>query len=386
MAIIKSKGKGKDRRWVLRYDGTPDVITGKRKQLQKTFKSQREAKEFLDQISFEKAGLVTSLSTKKTFLTTTPFKEYAKKWFEGEYFQNVRVNTFKIRRFYLEKHLVPFFGDKPLSSVTADDVKEFYKKLKVDGYATKTISSLHKFLSTLLQSAVDNGDLEINPMSGIKKKPKDPIRVAQPWSYNEIHQFLEVAEREAKDVMYDFVLSSGLRQGEVFALPWYNIDFERETVTVTQSVSYDANGVPELIPKGEGSHRTLSIPSYLVAKLEQHKRIQDMRKEQFGDHYQHDLNLVFPKTDGGFHNPNNIRRQLYGLMKKAKVRRITFHDLRHTHASMLIRSGAQPKIVQARLGHKDIETTFRYYAHLWPNADQEAVKVLEKMMAKERKS
>ncbi|MGI8387530.1 tyrosine-type recombinase/integrase [Robertmurraya sp. P23] len=109
-----------------------------------------------------------------------------------------------------------------------------------------------------------------------------------------------------------------------------------------------------------------------------HKEIQEALKKRIGSHYEHELDLVFPVQQGGFQNPSNIRRQLYGLMKKAGVRRISFHDLRRTHASMLIRSGAQHKLVQGRLGHADVETTFKYYVHLWTNADQETIRNLER--------
>jgi integrase len=207
-------------------------------------------------------------------------------------------------------------------------------------------------------------------------------RIAHPWNYNEMNDFLDVAEEEGKDMLYNLTLRTGLRQGEVFALPWFNVDLERKTVTVTRSVSFDEDGKPELIVKGPRSYRTLSISDSLVKKLKNHKEEQEKIKRRFGVHYQRELDLVFPSKEGGYLNPSNVRRQLYRLMEKAGVRRITFHDLKHTHASMLIRSGAQPKIVQARLGHQDIKTTFRYYGHLWPNADEHAVNALEKELEK----
>jgi integrase len=389
MASVKIKGKGSKKRWVVRYDGAPDPETGNRKQLQKTFKSSKEAEEFRAQVTLKRSyqgemDQSDTSSNNEAEVEEILFVEYATKWLEEEYYQKVRATTFKAGRYFMEKHICPFFGDKYLSDVTTQDIKEFYAKLKRDGYAQKTISSIHKFLSSFFQATIENGVLTEHPIKAIKNKPKDPIRIAHPWSYAEMDQFLAVAEKEEKDVMYDFTLSTGLRQGEVFALPWFNIDLDQKTVTVTRSVSYDEKGNPELIPKAPRSYRTLSLPTNLVEKLKEHKKKQDIMKQRIGEDYHHDLDLVFPKTDGGFHNPSNVRRQLYNLMKKANVRRITYHDFRHTHSSLLIRSGAQPKVVQERLGHEDIETTFRYYGHLWPNADQEAVRGLEKEMEKHK--
>lgn len=184
--------------------------------------------------------------------------------------------------------------------------------------------------------------------------------------------------------MYDFTLSTELREGEGLALPWFNLDLEKGEVTVTRSVSYDEKGNPELIPKTEKSYRTVTLPSSLIQKLQKHKEKQMVMKMRFGEAYQHDLDLVFPTMNGGFLNPSNVRRELYRLMKEANVRKITFHDLRHTHASLLIKNGASPKLVQQRLGHKDVETTLRYYAHLYPNADKEAVSSYEKEIEKHK--
>lgn len=292
-----------------------------------------------------------------------------------EYYLKVRASTFKTRRVYLEKQLIPFFKDTPIASISTDDVRNFYAYLKRKGTSQKPSAPSINFCQHYFK----------RPLKDMKDKPKDPDPSADPWNTSEIGCFLAVAEREEKDEMYDFTLSTGLRQGEVFALPWNNIDIEKKQVTVTRSVSYDEDGNPELIPKARSSYRTLSIPPYLIEKLNKLKEKQEKQKKRFGDNYQHGLDLVFPTMNGGFQNPSNVRRQFYNLIKKAKDRRITFHDLRHTHATTLIRGGVQPRVVQYRLGHADIETTFRYYGHLWANADQQAADLFEEMMVKRLK-
>jgi len=385
MASKKTKGKGKNKRYVVRYDGGNDPKTGKRIQKQKTFMTSKEADEFLALVTLqtnEKVDPPLLKQEDKKEKEHIPFRQYVERWYNTNYYQEVRPSTFKNARFFLNKHIYPFFEDKALDNITSQDITEFYALKKKEGYADKTVSGIHKFLSKIFQDAVDKGDLIQHPMQGIKKKPKDPVRIGHPWSYAEVVQFLEVAEGEEKDLLYDFTLSTGLRQGEVLSLAWFNIDFEQATVTVTQSLSYDDKQKPELFLKSQSSYRTLSLPKYLIKKLQAHKEQQENLKERMGDAYHHELNLVFPNISGGFLNPSNVRRQMYNLMDKAGVRRITFHELRHTHASLLIRNGAHPKIVMGRLGHKDIETTLRYYAHLWPNADQEAIQDLEEQMAR----
>jgi integrase len=379
MATYKKKGKGKKTRYVVRYDGERDPVTKERKQLQKTFRTEKEAKEFVSVLTLNKSTTFfpTGMLVKKEPIAVS-FQAYAIQWFEGKFYTRVRSNTFKNRRYYLEKHILPFFGDKNLSSITPSDIDNFYAHLKRNGYADKTISTIHKFLNSLFRSAAINGDLTESPMEKLEKKPKDPVRIAEPWTLKESSQFIEAAERAGKDVLYDFDLDTGLRQGEALALPWFNVDLEQKTVTVTRSVSYDEDGNPELLPKTPESYRTLSLSDTIIEKLQNHKRRQDQLKKRFGPNYNYELDLVFPTSRGDFLNPSNVRREFYALIKKAGVRRIRFHDLRHTHSAMLIRTGSSPGTVQERLGHEDIETTFKYYGHLWRNADREAVDKLEK--------
>lgn len=388
MPNVKTRGKGKKARYVVRYDGPRDPSTGERVQKQKSFKTSKEAEEFRSLVSLnssQRTNFPFPNMEEQNMKESVPFHTYVENWFETDYYQQVRASTFKKGRFFLNKHIFPFFEDKMLDEITSKDIIQFYALKKKERYADKTISGIHKFLSKIFQDAVDNDALTQHPMQGIKKKPRDPVRICQPWSYSEIAKFLGVAEGEGKGLIYDFTLSTGLRLGEVLTLPWFALNFDHGTVTVTQSISYDEEGKPELFVKSTTSYRTLSLPKDLIEKLKEHREQQEEIRRRLGKAYSPQLNLVFPNMKGGYLNPSNVRRQMYKLMDKAGVRRIKFHDLRHTHASLLIRNGAHPKIVMGRLGHKDVETTIRFYAHLWPNADQEAINVLEKEMTRHRK-
>lgn len=391
MASKKTIGKGKNKRYIVRYD---DPSPYKRKQKQKTFKSSKEADEFIAHVTLQSNGkedflsrfMVPPTKQEEELKSGLLFKDYAENWYNVDFYNRVRPGTYKARGFYLRNHILPFFGPLLLEEVDAKKIQEFYALKKREGYATKTISSLHKFLSSLLQSAVDEELLVAHPMHKIKKKPKDTDRIADPWTYEEWVQFLGTAEQDGTDTMYDFAGNTGLRQGEVFALPWFNVDLATGAVTVTRSVSYDESGKPELFPKSKDSYRTIALPEYLITKLKKHKEEQMRVRERIGDEYPSELDLVFPNLHGGFLDPSNVRRQFYRLIQKAGVRKITFHDLRHMHASLLIKLGAQPKVVMGRLGHRDVETTIRYYSHLYPNADQEAIVQLETELLKHKQA
>ncbi|WP_373323197.1 phage integrase SAM-like domain-containing protein [Alkalihalobacterium chitinilyticum] len=100
------------------------------------------------------------------------FRQFAIKWYEVDYYRSVRASTFKNRRFYLDKHILPFLGDRYLHEITGDVINEFYAELKRKGYAPKTISSIHKFLSRLLKSSVKKGYIEVHPMEELELSPR----------------------------------------------------------------------------------------------------------------------------------------------------------------------------------------------------------------------
>jgi integrase len=188
----------------------------------------------------------------------------------------------------------------------------------------------------------------------IQSKPVQRMQIRQlsnnrPWSSKEVSKFLAVANNEGKGLLYDFALSTGLRQGEILALPWFNVDLKQGTVTVSRTASFFSNGDADLITS-RCHHRTISLPPSLVEKVKKHKEEQDEIKQRLREDYLHGPDLVFPRMDGGLRNPSSIRIQLYRLIEKANLRQISFHELRYIHESRLVQSGAHPQFIQERLG------------------------------------
>jgi integrase len=188
----------------------------------------------------------------------------------------------------------------------------------------------------------------------IQSKPKQRMQNQQlsnkrPWSSKEVSQFLAVANKEGKGLLYDFTLSTGLRLGEVLALPWFNVDLKQGTVTVSRSVSFFSNEGADL-STSRSHHRTISLPPSLVEKMKKHKEEQNEIKQRLREEYRHGLDLVFPRMDGGLRNPSSIRFQLYRLIEKANLWQINFHELRNIHESRLVQNGAHPQSIQERLG------------------------------------
>ncbi|WP_188048646.1 site-specific integrase [Bacillus sp. CH30_1T] len=190
-------------------------------------------------------------------------------------------------------------------------------------------------------------------MKGMMKMNKKPVRKFVPWSNKEVIEFLKVAELEGSGEMYKFVLSTGVRLGELLALTWDNVDFDKETLTVNKNAISTRSGEEQIEPLRSGSHTT-ALPSNLVITLKKYK---EKQRREIGKRNQHKLNLVFPDKTGGVRKPSTVRIEFYRLIEKANVRKITFHDLRRMHAILLVNAGASLDLIKNRLRHSRIETT-----------------------------
>ena len=161
-----------------------------------------------------------------------------------------------------------------------------------------------------------------------------------------------------------------MREGELFGLHWEDVDLKKAVVRVRRALR-DVNGHPEIAePKTRASRRQIALNPRAVRALRAHRK----RVEAAGDVSA----LVFTGPDGGLIRRSNfLRREFQPLLERAKVPRIRFHDLRHTTATLLLRDGAHPKVVQEILGHERIGTTLDTYSHTVPTMQREALNRLK---------
>lgn len=180
-----------------------------------------------------------------------------------------------------------------------------------------------------------------------------------PWSHDEINRVLEVANFEGEGMMYKFVLSTGLRLGELLALSWSDIDFDKQTVTISKNVIPSGKSI-EVIRSGP---RTIMLSPYLISELQHFREQQQVVKGNLEGTETNKMKLVFPKKDGGIQSPYTVRVKFNRLIEKASVKRLTFHDLRKMHVVLLF------NIMQHQLGHKDLESTRKRFIYFNPNVD-----------------
>jgi integrase len=173
-------------------------------------------------------------------------------------------------------------------------------------------------------------------------------------------------------------LTTGLRSGELFGLRWQDVDLDAGMLTVNQTLEKPGPNPRFGRPKSKASRRTVTLSAQVVETLRRHKGKQNEDRLQLGAEW-YDFGLCFTVFDGKPLRSGNIRRDAFHpLIKKAGVPMIRFHDLRHSHATMLLSAGIHPKVVSERLGHSGIGITLDTYSHVMPNLQREAADTLER--------
>lgn len=300
-----------------------------------------------------------------------------------------RKATYARYKHVIERKLGPTLGRIRLQELKTADVKKYYTDSAA--LAGATLAQHHAILHGALKAAVLEGLLTRNVAALVVGKPR-PQRdhdalLNNCWDADEARAFLK-ASRDAGEQFAAFAalaLDSGARKGELCGLQWLNVDLDAGRVTFMRQLVQPGRH-PEFGPVKNGKPRTVDLAAETVNLLRAHKRHQAEVKLANRAKY-HDLGLVFAKEWGHLHGredslglplqANNLgQREFARIVKAAGVRRITIHGLRHTSATLLLKSEVPPHVVQQRLGHKRIEMTLGIYAHALPSMQQDAARRL----------
>lgn len=192
--------------------------------------------------------------------------------------------------------------------------------------------------------------------------------------------FLNIAEGHVHYIVYSLAIHTGMRKGEILGLRWKDINMEGKSLTIQQTVNWTpSEGIIIQDTKTASSTRRISIGSLLINDLVQQKEVIKANKEQFGNKYQ-DNDLVCCYENGEPIKPRRITETFAYLTNKSGLPKIRFHDLRHSHASMLLNNGVNPKIGAERLGHSSVQIYLDRYSHLLPDMQRDAVDLVEEKM------
>lgn len=284
---------------------------------------------------------------------------------------------FHVRRFIKE------FGKVALAKLTPQQVQAFYARLLKQGLAPTTTNRTHAIIKGALKDAMRLGLISRNVLD-IVRPPRYEPAPKQVLTEEQARQLLKAVRGDRLEALYVLVLATGMREGELFALLWGDVDFESGSLEVRHGLQRTIQGYRMHRPKTRSSKRTIALAPHVVKALQQHRQRQEEEKLILGDAWDCTYDLVFPNAFGRPKKPTNfIRKQFPRMLAKAGLPDIDFHDLRHTAATLLLKRGVHIKVVSEMLGHSSISITLQIYAHVLPNMQRDAADMVAKMFGGE---
>lgn len=283
--------------------------------------------------------------------------------------QRLKPSTVANKRFLIDLKVTPYFGKIPLQEIKPTDVRKWqnsltsYRDENGQPYSQTYLKTINNQLTAIFNYAVKYYGLRENPChkaGSMGKKKADEMLF---WTKDEFHTFIEsIKDRTESYTIFMTMYYTGIREGELLALTPADIDLDRKTLTVNKSYQR-LNGKDVITsPKTPKSNRNIPIPDGLCK--EYMSRCFELQKDD----------RLFPYTKSFLYH------EMEHGCKVSGIRRIRVHDIRHSHASLLVEMGFSPLLIAERLGHEKVQTTMNTYSHLYPNKQIEVARQLDGIM------
>lgn len=302
---------------------------------------------------------------RKFLLRSTPL-EMKLEDFVNLYYEDVK-NGLKYRSVHTKKsvinrHILPYFGERPINSITAPEIIKWQNCIMELGYKPTYLRSIQNQLTAIFTHASEIYDLENNPCKKVEKMGEANTKRIDFWTKDEYDCFIQLSEPGSKYyVLFETLFWTGMRIGELLALTKADIDTVKGVIHITKT--YCRKDRMDLItePKTRESVRDVDIPEFLATELQEYMdRLYGLKDEE----------RVFPIV------AEAVQHAMKRRIAKTELKKITVHDLRHSHVAYLIDKDVQPFIIKERLGHADIKMTLNTYGHLYPSKQKKLVEML----------
>jgi integrase len=361
---ITKRGKNS---WQLKFD-VPSV-DGRRQQRYATVRgSYQEAQKELTRLLGEKdAGNLADP-------TNTTVAEYSRQWLTSTHEQSPK--TLERYSQLIELQVIPHLGAHKLQKLAPEHVQQWHGALIGEGLSRRTVGHAHRVLRLVLQCAVKNKSLTRN-VATVHAPPKVEEGEIEILSPTQIADVLAKLDGHTLFPIVSLALATGMRRGELLALQWGDIDLDGGTLRVERSIEETKLGLRLKPPKTKRGRRNISLPTETVAVLRALKIKQLEFRLALGVGNIAPETLVFGTLEGDLVRPRNLSKTWWRARGALKLPGVSFHAFRHSHASILIRSGVDVITVSRRLGHANASITLNVYGHLIEGADAAAAKAME---------
>ncbi len=281
----------------------------------------------------------------------------------------LKQSTLLTKKAVLQTHILPFFGSKPINEIKASDVRRWQAKLmsSPNNYSQTYLKKINTELNSIINYAKRFYDLNTNPCGKAGTIGKAKAEEMHYWTYNEYIAFREgVKDKSLSYICFEVLYWTGMREGELLALSPADIDLDNKTISINRTYQRIEGKDVFTSPKTRKSKRKIPIPDFLCQEL----------SDYIQSRYMLDADeRLFPVTK------SYLSHEMIRGCKNTGVKKIRIHDIRHSHASLLINQGCDALMLADRLGHEKVSTTLNTYSHLFPHKQQELVHSLESLQA-----
>ncbi|WP_327724780.1 site-specific integrase [Streptomyces europaeiscabiei] len=326
---------------------------------------------------------------------------YLTYWLENVAVHHLRENTHTRYAACADRYLTPGLGNRRLTKLTAKDVRTWLNQLRttcqcctrgLDARRDEprccaagqcchkllsplTLTYIHSVLKSALEHAVREEEIPRNVARKVRTGTPRPRRF-EPLSADEARQFLTTAQGHRLHALFELALHTGLRKGELLGLHWEDLDLDTGTAAIRRTLQrISAGGLTALPTKTRASERRIALPTRCAQSLKLHREQQQREREAAGTTWQ-DSGHVFTTAQGGAIDPTNLTRAFTALLRRAGLRRIRFHGLRHSTATLLLEQGVELVVIKELLGHAHIGVTATVYAHVRLRLQRKAIDTL----------
>jgi len=281
----------------------------------------------------------------------------------------------------IKGYLVPAFGRAKLKDLTTLALQKYYNSLyersPLSGkpLSAKTVRNIHVLFSSALQRAVQLDILKKNPAQNIELQKVKRFH-SEIYDVAELSQLFEALAGTDLEVPVKILIYMGCRRGELLALTFDKIDFINSTITIDSNTVKVKSQAITKSPKTESSIRTIDAPYSLMQLLTKERDSYEERRLRFGKDF-YDANLIVSQPNGLGFKPDSFTQKFSRFLKQHGLRHLRVHDMRHENATLMLRAGVNPKVMQRRLGHSNYSTTMDIYSKVLAETEKDAVKLLE---------
>ena len=281
----------------------------------------------------------------------------------------LKQSTLLTKKTVLQTHILPFFDNKPINEIKASDVRRWQAKLmsSPNNYSQTYLKKINTELNSIINYAKRFYDLNTNPCGKAGTIGKAKAEEMDYWTYDEYIAFREgVKDKSLSYICFEVLYWTGMREGELLALSPADIDLDNKTISINRTYQRIEGKDVFTSPKTRKSKRKIPIPDFLCQEL----------SDYIQSRYMLDADeRLFPVTK------SYLSHEMIRGCKNTGVKKIRIHDIRHSHASLLINQGCDALMLADRLGHEKVSTTLNTYSHLFPHKQQELVHSLESLQA-----